>query len=212
MSPFIKSLLLSGIEPLINQALMFDPQAEALLEPLVGRTLAINLTDIKLECSIVFSKDSLTLVSQFEPLADTTLQAPLMSLIRYARDPNQSLKPLNIRISGDIQSLKPLLNLLQQIEPDWEEAIAQRIGDSAAAQLSYWTKHLLRWSKRSKDQLTEQTKSFLQKGDHSLTTKSQHNLLYDAVDNLSIDTERLELKIAHLESKYFDSLTEEPSL
>lgn len=201
MTAFFKSMLLAGIEPLINQALRLDPAARALLEPLVGKTLAISLTDINLEFSVVFSEQSITLISAFEPAADTTLTAPLLSLIRFARNPDQALKPLNIRISGDIQTLKPLLQLLQEVEPDWEEALAARIGDSAASQLSYWTRQVMQWSAISRQRVTEQAKSFLDQGEHRYVTYNELTAFFDEIDDLNIDTERLELKVARLERK-----------
>lgn len=201
MTAFLKSMLLAGIEPLINQALRLDPAASALLAPLVGKTLAISLTDVKLECSVVFSEESITLISAFEPTADTTLTAPLLSLIRFARDPDLSLKPLNIRISGDIQTLKPLLQLLQEVEPDWEEALAARIGDSAASQLGYWSRQVMQWSAISRKRVTDQAKYFLDQGNHRYMTHAELSEFFDEIDDLNIDSERLELKVARLERK-----------
>jgi ubiquinone biosynthesis protein UbiJ len=201
MTAFIKSVLLAGVEPLINQALRLDPTARGLLQPLTGKTLAISLTDINLDFSVLFSDESITLISHFEPAADTTLTAPLMSLIRFARDPEQSLKPLNIRISGDIQTLQPLLKLLQEVEPDWEEALAGRIGDSAASQIGYWSRQIVQWSSQSRQRMAAQTKAFLDQGDHRYVTHSELTEFFDAIDDFNIDSERLELKVARLERK-----------
>jgi ubiquinone biosynthesis protein UbiJ len=201
MTAFFKSVLLASIEPLINQALRLDPAAGELLHPLSGKTLAISLTDINLDFSVLFSDESITLISQFEAAADTSLTAPLMSLIRFARDPEQSLKPLNIRISGDIQTLKPLLRLLQEVEPDWEEALAARIGDSAASQLGYWSRQVIQWSTLSRKRVADQAKAFLDQGEHRFVTHADILGFFDEIDDLNIDSERLELKIARLERK-----------
>jgi ubiquinone biosynthesis accessory factor UbiJ len=199
MASFLNSTLLAGIEPILNRVIQLDPDVEPLLQPLNGKTLAIALTDIGLEFTVLFNLASITLMDSLETAANTTLKAPTLSLLRYAHNPTQSLKPLNIHSSGDVQTLTPLLTLLQKLEPDWEEALAQRIGDSAATQVGYWARQLLNWTHQSRHRFSHQTKTFFAQGDRHLVTRAELIHFFDQIDALNIDSERLELKIARLE-------------
>lgn len=131
-------LFCAALEVAINQALSMDPDCTAKLDGLQQRQLQCQIQE--LPWPIRFHFADAILVSSPEPdspSADCSLGLSLATLpaLRDGSQITQLLKTDKLTLEGDIQVAQQFSQLMQQLDIDWEEQLAKRVGDVPAHRL-----------------------------------------------------------------------------
>lgn len=182
--------------PVINRALRDDPWAASRLAAFAGASLRIALADRTLARYIVESNGLLAGHQAFgdeEPTLSIDLPGNATALfISHGR---QGVIKAT-RIKGNIDLANALNEVMDQIRPDPEAFLAEKVGDIAAhramrifSSFKQGAEHL---ASRLKDQFTEHVAE-----GHSVIVPSYevHQFMSD-VDTLRNDTARLEQRVA----------------
>lgn len=118
-------------EQLSRQAIKHDPAAQARLASLQQKQLAFTLKELKRTFVLGAGPDSL-LLNQHNESVDCHITTDLASL-RLLRDPSQLTRLIKtdaLQIEGDLQVAQQYANFFQQLEPDWQSAMATYLGDA----------------------------------------------------------------------------------
>ncbi|RLM19779.1 hypothetical protein BIY29_16265 [Brenneria alni] len=130
----ITSVLTATLETALNQLLFRDRSMKAARQRLHGKTLQIELSELKVPLVLIFSEHRLDVISEWGEQTDCQLKTRLPVLIKL-RD-RQHLSSLmrsgDLIIDGDIQVAQQFIGLLDLAEFDPAEWLAPYLGDVVA--------------------------------------------------------------------------------
>jgi len=131
-------------EPLLNRLIRLDPAAQARLQGLQGRQLAVVLTDLKIRLVLTAQPNGIWL-NQHQEAVDCVVSTRLDSL-QQLQDPSQLTRLIReqaLDIDGDLQQLQKFSQFFQQLQPDWAEHLSGYVGDAAAHRIASQLTQLL---------------------------------------------------------------------
>ena len=199
------NIALSALEAAINQYLRLDPNTVRELQQLQGKTVQISLTDWDLQFYLKPSTNGLNLYPADEhTIVDTVIKGKLSSLVSIGLQNDMSSKTLvdnQITISGDHKVGEALRHILQKIEIDWEDHLANLTNDSFAHLAATKAKKLFRFTKSTIEKLQQQMYDYIHQEARLTPTEAEIKLLYQNIQQLRDDTERLDIKISRLTNK-----------
>jgi ubiquinone biosynthesis protein UbiJ len=207
MAPFIQHLLLSSLEPLINHALQADPKRDALLKPLVGKTLAIQLQKPDIRFSVVFAKQSLHLLQDDVHDADASIHSSGHDLFLQVMRPQQIQPQSSLQLRGDALMIQAFWRLCSHFNPQWEQWLAPYLGHTAAYHLGQTGRRAFSWVQVIGERLKNSTHDYLQFDAKWWVSRAESTEFFDAVDQLRLDAERLEMRIARLRKQLTEAVT-----
>ncbi|MEC5320896.1 SCP2 domain-containing protein [Brenneria populi subsp. brevivirga] len=198
----ITSVLTAALETALNQLLFRDRSMKAARQRLLGKTLQIELAELDMPLTLIFSERRLDVVGQWEDRADCRLKTRLAVLMKL-RD-RQHLSALmrggDLIIEGDIQVAQQFIGLLDLAEFDPAEWLAPYLGDIVAQGVSQTAQktlgvanHFLRRQRRFlSETLTEEWR--LAPG------KLENAWFHDEVAELEKSAQTLSERLAKLEA------------
>ncbi len=199
-------LLTATAEALVNKLLALDPDSTQGLKRLQGKRLVVNLTDINQRVALAISEQVDVLALQELPEGDehtcvVTTRLAVLPKLKEASQLTQLIKAGELEVSGELAIAQQFSSVINSLNIDWEEQLAQYTGDVVANQVFSIARSVGQQLKRFGD------KSSLIVGS-ALTDEKQlaaHKLAVlhfsDEVSRLRDDAERLESRLSRLESK-----------
>jgi len=181
------------IETLANQLLNYDPDTQAKLATLNGKTIAFFIQDWNIAFYIVIDQKQLQVYTGHAKQPDAAISGKLNELFKLARH-----KKGYIEIKGDVELGLTIRQILSHIDIDWEELLAQWSNDTLAHHTIKTAKKAHSAGKDIQASLTQAAKDFLQHEAKLLPTRSQVEQFCQDVTDIRQDTERLEAKIRKL--------------
>ena len=198
--------LIASVEHGLNRVLRMDGTALPRLARLQGKVIEIDCRSPALQLFILPSDEGLLLASHWAAPADCVLRAPASSLIQLAlsKDKTAVLHSPQVDLSGDSAVLIDLVKVLQDLELDWEYELSQWLGPVATPLLSGHLNSRARWARQGFDSLSNNLGEYLAEESRTLVGKREAEARFAELDQLKIDTERLEARIERL-SRSLDS-------
>ncbi|GMG86214.1 ubiquinone biosynthesis accessory factor UbiJ [Biformimicrobium ophioploci] len=134
MDPSIGAAASAAIESAINRALRYDPASRARLQKLAGKVLGVELTAPRGTWYCVFSdgEQVVTVHNHWEGAVTTRLTGSATALLRLLREDGATAPKLGISVMGSTALLAELQAALGDLDIDWEEALAESLGDVPA--------------------------------------------------------------------------------
>jgi ubiquinone biosynthesis accessory factor UbiJ len=196
------TMLVSGIENLLNRGLPRSPRARALCAELAGTRIAIEVRGfgtLLLEC------DGQRLrLTPGGGAPGGTIEAPVrisggpISLAGLAgTEVAAAMRRGNIAVSGDTALAEKMRELLELLNPDLEEELALAVGDVPAHQLGRLARAAVAWTQRAADTAVRNVGEFLAHERRDLVSRAEGRQFLEGVDTLREDIDRLEVRTAH---------------
>jgi len=113
-------------------------------------------------------------------------------------------------IEGDAEVAQKFRELLAQAQPDFEEELSRVIGDVAARQVANFARGFLDWGRKAGGSLATNVAEYLQEEGRDLPTRTETEEFLAGVDRLRDDAERLEARLARLESRTAAAVPKRP--
>jgi ubiquinone biosynthesis protein UbiJ len=203
----LRDLTLEAFERAVNGLVELDPMARGHLAELHGRVLRIALDGTPITIDLVPGHDGyLKLLGEFEGEPDATLSGSPFDLLR-ASAPDQGVGELfagHVRFGGDEGLAQRFSQTLAGLDIDWEEFLAQRIGDVPAHEIGRLGRRARSGAQRFRANARETLSDYLTEESRLLPHRFEVEAFLEDVDTLRDDTERLEARIARLESRSGD--------
>ena len=156
MLPLLPQLLCAVAEKLSRRLIAMDAGCQPALARLQGKQLSVTLRDLKLTLVISASQDAL-LFNQHNELTDCQISADI-STLKQLRDPSQLTRLIKtdaLQIDGDLHVAQQFSQFLQQLNPDWQQALAQYVGDALAYKISLTLAQLQQYIQLKAGQLAQ---------------------------------------------------------
>ncbi|MCP1439147.1 ubiquinone biosynthesis protein UbiJ [Erwinia persicina] len=131
-------LLTAGLETALNQILYRDRGLKAARQRLNGRSLAIELAELKQPLIFIFSDQQVDVLGDWCDMPDCKVKTRLATL-RKLRDRQQLtslIRSGELEVEGDLQVVQQFSALIDLAELDPAEYLAPWIGDIAAQGIS----------------------------------------------------------------------------
>lgn len=174
-------LLLAMLEAPVNRLIALDPLAPARLNALEGKPLAVELTG--LNWRLLLSVDAGRLRFASEGQAAVTLSGRLVDFAQVASQ-GGDMAAGTLQVTGDVGAAQRWQRFFTELQPDFDEQLAQWIGDLPAHQLG----QLFRQIGEALRQLLVQSQSasveFLQEEGRWLVARAEMQQFLDEVDAL----------------------------
>lgn len=196
-----KIVLTSTLETVINQALRLDPASQAALIPLTGKVISITLSSVEQTIFLFIDKQQIMVMGHYEGTVNTAIQGPPFTLLHLLLQPDASLSDYPaIHLQGEIGTAQQFFNILRQLEIDWEDYLAQWLGDAPAHQMGTWLKQGQAYLNERLTQIPLNLKDYLQEEIRTLPASAEADAFFNAVDTLRDDLERLEQRVHRLQA------------
>lgn len=198
MTPLIQNLLLTSLEPVVNNALQADPKRDLLLKPLIGKTLAIHLKNPDMAFSLLFAKQSVHLLNEYAPDADAIIHTNGQDLCRQVLRPQQINPQSSLKLDGDALLIQAFWKLCTHFNPQWEHWLAPYLGHVAAYHIGQTGRRTFTWAQMAIRRLTHSTADYLQFDAKWWVSRREAEDFFNGVDHLRLHSERLEMRLARV--------------
>ncbi len=190
---------------LVNRQIGESTPARALCKRLDGRTVAIRVRNTALSVALTVSgaRLELTTIGVDEP--DAVITGSLLSLAFLAGDDGEALvRDGTVELTGDAVVANDFRELLHHGRPDWEEQLANVVGDVAAHGIGDVLRGVGRWSHDAQDTFRQNLSEYLQEESRTVPSRYEVDEFGGKVQTLRDDVARVEARIALLESRARD--------
>ena len=127
-------------------------------------------------------------------------QTPL-ALARLAQGNAETSAMQDVYIQGDMHTARALQQLLRAIDIDWEELLAQAIGDTPAHQLARLLRGAAGWGRQTANKVAQDLADYLRFERNDVPTQHDVTHFIDEVDRLRDDVERLDARLRRLRQR-----------
>ena len=193
----MKKLISAGL----NRYLACDPERSSELKQIDGKVVAIKIKEF--DATIILQVEGLKLheIVDKEIEADVELNLSIKTFPNYLLgvDRNQLIKNGDIEIIGDTHVASVFHNVLSEVEIDWEELLAARIGDTMASQIGFGARKVKGFMRTMRENVQLDTRDYLQDNLQVAVTQAEVDEFVQQVDTLRADVDRLEARLKRLE-------------
>ena len=195
------AFVLQALQHAVAQVLRLDPEAQRQLADLDGKIIAVYLRELDMTVYVQPSADGIGLSADCAEVPDASLSAAPFTLLRLlATRDSRMLSNGEVDLRGDSASARRLMEILQNLEIDWEEQLAKITGDLPA----HWFGNLLRrggaWGRAQGEALQQSVGEYAREELRLLPSAEEMAAFLDDVDTLRADCDRLEQRIQRLET------------
>lgn len=204
MFKFENTTLFTSIEIALNKALA---QQQSLLQDcaaMQGQYIGLHLRDI--QRTLVFAPHAQGLTVLAKPQLPegaelaAVIEASIVSLARAALTPDQVGLPDGMQLSGDTELARQFSELLKAIDLDWEEHLAQRVGDVLAHQIGEGVRSLFSWGQSVGGSVTRDVAEYVREEAQQTPHPDEVAEFFDDVDDLRHAVERLEARLQNVQA------------
>ena len=197
MQPFTQALCFA-LETGLNELLPFDPNYQHNWSKLENKTIAVCFSDLDIKIQVRYQNDTFRVFSESQHDADVTLTATTWDFLQTAMEQQSSESPtINsaIHFEGQVAVGQIFAQCLQATRIDWEEILAQPLGDIAARRVSNLFRGLDDWLRQTTHASRHNLREYLQEEARLLPTRIEVENFYTSLNDLRRDTDRLQARI-----------------
>ncbi|WP_293373222.1 hypothetical protein [Nevskia sp.] len=197
------ALVCAAVEVALNRYLRLERSVIADCAALEGKSIALEAADLGWMFVIEPIATGVRVSNVAEDEPDVLVSAPTLRLARLGLNTlaRREGLPTGIEVVGDTELLNRFNGLLTRVGFDPEELVAKVIGDGAAHRLVGGLRGLFGFGRSAADKLSRDTAEYLTEESEDLARVADVEEWMDAVDLLREDTDRLEARLAQLESR-----------
>jgi ubiquinone biosynthesis protein UbiJ len=196
----IPDALLAVIEQAVNRYIALDAAQGAGFAALTGRMIAIELKGFGTRVTVIPNAHGVQLFGDYDAPPDCLIRGTPLGLARMAMTERKETQLVSgeIEISGDTALAQAFNTALANLDVDWEEQLAQIIGDPFARQVGKQCREAEHWQQRTSESMTAYLKTYLQEQRRLVPTRDEVEAFLMQVDLLRDDCERVAARIERL--------------
>lgn len=194
------SILFTGLLDLaLNQALSLSPLTQQEIQEYEGKCLGVEWQGMNNFMYLHFSQGHIGVLSHPRGELDAMIIGAPFTLLRMMLERNhQLISTGEVKVDGDMHFVQAVSDTFARFEIDWEEWLAQNIGDVAAHWLGNQHRAAHAWRQESFNTFQLNLAEYLQEEARLLPAALELQAFYDDVDEVRSDIERLEQRISRL--------------
>jgi ubiquinone biosynthesis protein UbiJ len=195
------SLIAAAVQAALDASLKGSSAARADLKKLDGKVIRLELIGLPLVLHFLAEDGRLTVTADYHGSPDITVRAPAASLMASALKRDSEAVPRGMQVSGDAETAQVFSRLLKNADLDWEELLAQRVGDVAARHIGNAVRGLMGWSRDAGSRLGQDVADYLHYESRDLPPRHEVQGFLSDVDRLRDDAERFTARLKRAESR-----------
>lgn len=122
-----------------------------------------------------------------------------LALAALALGDDQAIHDGRLTVEGDTGLAQQFQQALANLDPDWEAALAGYTGDIPAHFIGQRIRSGVRWSRQAMGSISASVEEYIHEETGALPGRRELEPTFEAIDQLSLATERLEARIQRLE-------------
>ena len=148
----------------LNRYLGCDSERRDELQKIDGKVIAVKIKQLDAIAKLQVEQLKFKPVEHADIDTDVEIIVSVKALPDFLLgvDRNQLIKNGDIEIIGDMHVASIFHNVLKEVEIDWEEILAARIGDTAASQIGFGAKKLQGFMRTVGENIQLDTRDYLQ--------------------------------------------------
>ena len=187
------------VERVLNAWLATDPQGARSLSELEGLVVGLEVTTLSLELFFLPQAGRVQIVTKAPREPHTRIRGGLFDLIKLGAGKQSPGSGAQLVIEGDVAAGHAFQHILKAGDFDWEELLAQRVGDVTAHELARGVRAGGRWMVRSFDSMNVVVGEYLQEEVRLVPGKGELQEFIAGVDGLRDKIESLEIRADNLQ-------------
>lgn len=195
IDPALYRGVLRSLEFAIQQALRYDPGTQQQIAQWEGRHICLRSTAPELTCHLLFSDGQIQLRGHHEGIADCEISGSLSDIVRLLGQDLHSLADTGVHVRGDVAALNNLQKVVKQVEIDWEQALADALGDNAAHTLAGIIRRQLSWLQLRLEEVPAWLPDYLSEELRATPSENELRAFYDDIQQLRKDVDRLSARM-----------------
>ena len=198
-------MLSALLETTTEKILSTDPATLELLSTLNDKLIAIDIK--KLNQSIYLRIQERNIVIESAPTSDeeidVRLKAKPSTLLKISRQglENAELDKGELEIEGDAITGQRFAKVLNNLDIDWEELLAEKLGDTPARLIFDMLEKANIWRQETKQTMTQNINEFLVEEAKIVAHPLQVEAFLQKVDTLRNDTARLDARVNQIKQQ-----------
>ncbi len=192
----LKNIFLKTLSTALNKVLALDPDTFERLKQLAGKTLAIELTNLKLTLFLSLTEKGFKVADQNDQTADITITGTTLAFIKLRAQQSMNLYKSDVKITGDMGLADELRKIFSRLDIDWEGGLSQYTGETAAYHIGKAVRGGMQWLQRTHENLQQASKEYCQEEIRVLPTRVEMDHFTREVSRLRDDVERLSARLA----------------
>ncbi|MFL0801483.1 MAG: SCP2 sterol-binding domain-containing protein [Agarilytica sp.] len=197
--PSIDSAIGLILEKSLNLALNYDPGTRNKLQALQDKSVRIKCESPSLSLTFFIAQENVRVSSVDDDCsADVTISGQARDFLKLIGQPTHSLNDLHIDVSGKVNLLNHIKNILSDIDVDWEEPLTEILGVIPGHTLAESIRSTVNWVKRQSNDFEQSLPDLLTEELRALPSESELNDYYKNVDQLSSASQRIDARVQRL--------------
>lgn len=189
------SLIAPGVGGALAASLRGSSAARADIAKLQGKVIRLELIGLPLTLYFLPEDGKVTVASDYHGEAQVTVRVPAASLVATALKRDPEAVPKGMQMNGEAETAQVFSRLLRNADLDWEELLAQRVGDVAARQIGNAVRGFMGWSRDAGSRLGQDVADYLHYESRDLPPRHEVQGFVSGVDRLRDDAERLNARL-----------------
>lgn len=188
-------------ESALNHYLSLDPESRLRLTPLHNKVVLIEFKQINKKIFLHFHKEKISVLSESNNSPDTIITGTPLRLLHLTLSPalRQKFFADDVSIVGNLEVGQQVIHLFDAMEIDWEELLAERLGDSAAYRIGNVARQAKSWVTATLNNFTQDLNEYLHEEIKVAPTAEMLQLFFNEIDEARMQADRLEARILQLE-------------
>ena len=205
----VNAVALNGLEAAINSALKFDQGTQKKLQALDQQVLLVNCALPPIQIAIEIHKQGVSLHKDWQGDPAITLSGSLVALANLAINSKNasSFADSGVNVSGNLETLRQLNDLLSTLDIDWEAALAELLGDIPAHIIGDVVRQSAKFGAENKDRALSAVREISQEELLLTPTSHEYEVFKQGVRQLTSDTDRLMAKIQRFKTQLESGIT-----
>ncbi|MDI9244329.1 SCP2 sterol-binding domain-containing protein [Marinobacter sp. CHS3-4] len=198
--PTLMSAVTAILERAVNRALELDPAGrKSLMSALSGPVQFTVEAPLHLTLSLIPSEVGIQVASQPPDDPALELAGRPMAFAALATGDDQVFSEGRIRVVGDMALAHQFQRAIDQLDPDYEAAMAEYVGDVPAHFIGQRLRGTVKWSRQAFRSLNANVEEYIHEESQSLPGRRELEATFQDIDQLSLRAERLDARIRQLE-------------
>lgn len=202
MDPTLRAGFDAALETAVNTALKYDPGTRARLATLSGEVLALDLSAPRLHRYLCIEGEWVSVREHWEGEVTTELCGSATAFMRLLRDADATPAKLGVTVIGSSAFLAELQEILRDLDIDWEELLAQLIGDVPAHALGEALRSTGQWLRGHLRTAPGAAAEAVSEEWRLTPPKAQFDAFAEDLSELAMATDRLEARIQRLREQF----------
>ena len=205
------SAIASIVQDGLNRALKLDPAGRRALLDCLAEPVQLQLTT-PVAVTLTLSNDDpfVQVINRANENAAVIIRGGPIAIAALALGDTQVLNDGRLSVTGQVEKAVQFQQALSRLDPDWEAAMADHLGDVPAHFLGKRLREAVQWSRQAVTSLTANLEEYIHEEAGTLPGRRELAARTKAIEALQQRTATLDTRLTKLDSTDSDHQTETP--